>query len=962
MTFTIGQRWISNTESQLGLGIITRLEGRQIGIQFPAAEEERIYAINNAPLSRIIYKEGEEITTNENNKITITAVNEHQGLMIYSGVNEANEEVHITELSLNCFIQFNSPEKRLYSGLLDKLESFKLRIDTLNHESRLQQSPVRGLLGARTSHLPHQVYIASEVAQRYAPRVLLADEVGLGKTIEAGMILHYQLHTGRARKLLIVVPESLIHQWLIEMIRRFNIHCSILDKNRYDTLNEVSSELDDEEQNEFSWTKSTNQANPFDSEDLVLCSLDFLMNHQEAAYQALQVDWDLVVIDEAHHLQWSEQSISPEYAYIEKLAASTKGLLLLTATPEQVGIDSHFARLRLLDPSRFYDINVFKNEELRYKEINQLVQNLLTFHTTHPEQPLPETLLASVQQYLGSSCSTQTMTIIQQLLDRHGTGRVLFRNTRAAIQGFPKRILQSYPLPNPTVYRSLAQLNSLDPLYPESALQENEFWLEHDPRAPWLNEILKHLAPQKVLIICSKAKTAIALERYLKLKAGIRSIAFHEGLSLIERDRAAEYFATQENGAQTLICSEIGSEGRNFQFAHHLVLFDLPMNPDLIEQRIGRLDRIGQKQTIHIHVPYLSDTAQELLFRWYHEGLHLFEQSCAIGFSVYEHFAERLNPFIQQHQLNQEDFNTLIQDTQQHTEKLQRSLQEGRDKLLEMNSCNMPVALALIEQIEAEENILDLENYMSKVFQEYGIEHEHHSEHSEILRPSGHMKMGHFPGLSEEGNVVTYSRKKALAHEDIQFLSWEHPMVSEAMEMILESELGNATLASIAIKSIPAGTVFLETFFTINCAAPKTLQLDRFVPLSPIRLLVDATGKNLSQILSYTQLNSLCQSIKRHLGYPIITQIQSSIEDMLAKSKILAQQQMEATLILAEEKMSEHRTQELVRLQALQKINPAIRDEEISFIEEQKNQGVYHIQHATLRLQAIRVIINTAAS
>ncbi|MGL6028358.1 MAG: RNA polymerase-associated protein RapA, partial [Legionella sp.] len=103
MTFIIGQRWISNTESQLGLGIITELQGRQVNINFPAAEEERIYAIDNAPLSRIIYKVGDEICTNDQQKLTVTEVNEFEGILVYTGVDENYIEATITEISLNCF-------------------------------------------------------------------------------------------------------------------------------------------------------------------------------------------------------------------------------------------------------------------------------------------------------------------------------------------------------------------------------------------------------------------------------------------------------------------------------------------------------------------------------------------------------------------------------------------------------------------------------------------------------------------------------------------------------------------------------------------------------------------------------------------------------------------------------------------------------------------------------------------
>lgn len=111
---------------------------------------------------------------------------------------------------------------------------------------------------------------------------------------------------------------------------------------------------------------------------------------------------------------------------------------------------------------------------------------------------------------------------------------------------------------------------------------------------------------EKVLVICAKADTALQLEQVLREREAIRAAVFHEGLSIIERDRAAAYFASEEEGAQVLLCSEIGSEGRNFQFASQLVMFDLPFNPDLLEQRIGRLDRIGQMHDIQIMVPYPS--------------------------------------------------------------------------------------------------------------------------------------------------------------------------------------------------------------------------------------------------------------------------------------------------------------------------------------------------------------------
>ena len=949
MSFTIGQRWISSSESQLGLGIITALEGRTVYVNFPAAEEERIYAADNAPLSRIIYKEGETITTNDQQKLQITAVNEHRNLLLYSGIDETTgEEVHITEASLHCFIQLNTPQQRLFNGLIDKMDAYKLRIKTLEHYSRLQQSKVRGLLGSRTNHLPHQVYIASEVAQRYAPRVLLADEVGLGKTIEAGMILHYQLHTGRAQRALIIVPDTLIHQWLIEMRRRFNLYFSIIDENRY------TDYLANDEDSEFDESSNTN---PFETETLVLCSLDFLLNNKNAQAHSLDAKWDLLIVDEAHHLQWSEKTSSVEYDYIDHLSTQSNGLLLLTATPEQVGIESHFARLRLLDPARFYSLAAFKKEEEHYQAINQLVQKLMTDQNKTDELDL--TILKELKQYLGDAISHNSNDNIKRLLDRHGTGRVLFRNTRASVQGFPERNLSSYPLISPLIYTSLQTLNCINTLYPEQSLHENDFWLKHDPRVPWLEALIHEQYPKKILIICAKTQTAIGLDRHLKLTKGFRSAAFHEHLSLIDRDRAAAYFAETEQGAQVLICSEIGSEGRNFQFAHHLVLFDLPTNPDLLEQRIGRLDRIGQKHSIEIHVPYLQDTSQEVLFRWYHEGINLFKQSCAVGFSIYQNFEEQLRHMLKfPKESIAEGLTRLIEETSAYTKQITQKLQEGRDKLLELNSCNLPIAEELIIEIEAEENIFQLETYMAKVFQEYGVDHEYHSEHTEVLRPTDHMKTSHFPGLREDGVTVTYSRAKGLVREDIEFLSWEHPMVNESIEMILNSELGNTSIVTISIKNIPVGTLFLELFYTVNCAAPKYLQLDRFVPFIPIRILMDVTGKNLAKILDFNQLNNLCQPVKNHLAHPIINELRPAIEAILAKSNPLAEQQMNEFLVKANEEMHEQISHELLRLQTLKEVNSSIRSEEINFLADQIKEGKHYINNATLKLQALRVVLN----
>ena len=629
------------------------------------------------------------------------------------------------------------------------------------------------------------------------------------------------------------------------------------------------------------------------------------------------------MIDEAHHLHWSEQEAGTDYLFVEQLARLSRGLLLLTATPEQLGQASHFGRLRLLDPDRFHDLASFREEEAGFAELNQRLTTLEN--------------------------SAAADADIDDLLDRHGTGRVLFRNTREGVAGFPQRVLHTYALPLDTTYSDGSAL------HPELSHEESQ-WLELDPRVQWLEETVKSLRPEKVLIICAHASTALSLEHHLHLRAGIRSAAFYEGLSIIERDRAAAYFADEEAGAQALVCSEIGSEGRNFQFAHHLILFDLPLNPDLLEQRIGRLDRIGQTRDVQIHVPYLEGSAQDVLLRWYRDGINVFSESCSAGFAIAEQFDQQL----QQQLLHRDSgLDSLIEATAAFTAQTRAELREGRDRLLERNSCKPDIAAGLIEAIEENEQTEALEHYLEALCESYGVEQEYHSEAAQILRPSEHMLTGYFPGLREEGTSLTFDRNKALSREDLEFLTWEHPIVVESMDMVLSSELGNAAIATIKLRGIPAGTMLLETIYSINCAAPRELQLERFLPMTPIRLLVDARGKDLSELVAHERLNELCEKIKKQTALDIIKQVHTQVEQKMEKANSQAETRMQTHLSVAREAADSGLTAEVERLRQLQVVNPNIREEEIEHLQANQSACLHQLNQATLQLQALRLIITT---
>ncbi len=932
--FVIGQRWVSHTETELGLGIIVGVEGRRVEISFPAADEQRLYATDSAPLTRIEHKFGETILTQDEQAFKIIRTEQFEGRIIYYATDKEGQEHRIDELDLNCFIELTTPKQRLISGQLDNLKAYRLRCETLLQLHRLQQSPVKGLLGSRTNLLPHQVYIANEVAKRYAPRVLLADEVGLGKTIEAGMILHYQLHSGLASRILIIVPNTLSHQWLVEMLRRFNLRFSLFNEDRIQALGEE-------------------EGNPFESEQLIICSLDMLTSDPDLFNHSLKADWDMVVVDEAHHLHWTEGDEGHDYRCIEALANKCRGLLLLTATPEQAGAGSHFARLRLLDPARFHDFDSFLNEEKGYQKLSATVKSLLD----EPDELLTDEMLALLKTYLENEAPDKNNPdilereeIVSKLLDRHGTGRVFLRNTREAIKGFPERKLHSTPLECPKLYSTLSGKQTL---FPEIEIDNND-WLKQDPRIQYLISLVNELKTEKILVICANAKTAYNLERHLQLKMGIRSAAFYEGLSIIERDRAAAYFSDTEMGAQVLVCSEIGSEGRNFQFAHHLVLFDLPLNPDLLEQRIGRLDRIGQTEVINIHVPYIEHSAQAVMFNWYHKGLNLFLHSCAAGYAIYEKFEAPLNEALVE---PQKDISSLIDETNQHTNIIKQNMHDGRDRLVELNSCRKDFAEEIINTINDEEKPKLLMDYMESMFNAYGVDHEEHSENTWIIRASDHMRTGYFPGVGEEPVTITFDRNKALSREDMPFVSWEHPMVSDAIEMVLKSETGNTFISTIEKEGIEPGTILLETFSSIHTIAPKRLQVDRYLPITPLRTLISKDRKDYSKLLTHEKLNTLSMKIERQTAHAIIKQIKPEIETMIDLAIKFSQSKLPKIKEEAQQRVDTLLGSEIKRMKQLQNKNATIRKEEIEFLEEQLHACTEIISNAKYELQAVRLVI-----
>lgn len=947
-----GQKWISNADPELGMGRVLRVEHRQVSLFFDLVGEERIYSRLEAPLTRVKFKLGDEIKTLDGITLTVSSVLERDGFYVYHGDYRGTKTI-VFETELDPNVRFSKPEERLFTCQLDDSRWFNLRYHTLDNIARLAKARSRGLYGPRVSLIPHQLYIANEVANRFAPRVLLADEVGLGKTIEAGLIIHQQLQTGRASRVLIIVPPALTFQWFVEMIRRFNLQFSLLDEDRCQQIvadNLPDSVDDDPELNLFSLE------NPFEAQQLVLCSLDLFMNNPERLDEAVASKWDLVVVDEAHHLKWTPEKASDEYQVVNSLSLSATGLLLLTATPEQLGRSGHFARLRLLDPHRYHDYESFLSEEAAFADVANAVSNLLSGDEGEKTQARKQ-----IVARLGISQATQDDKadnkadnktdgqLIAAVLDRHGTGRVLFRNVRSSVKGFPKRIAVQVPLPLPDEYR-----NSLS-YFPES---EFKSWVHFDPRVSWLADFAAN-SSGKILVICAHQQTAISLEQHLKNNTVIRSTVFHEGMDLVARDRSAHYFSETYKGAQVMICSEIGGEGRNFQFASQLVLFDLPLGPDLLEQRIGRLDRIGQTNDVTITVPFLKGSPTEKLLRLYHEAMDLFTRPNPVGQSLFDDLFEQMTQTT-----NIDEF---IADMREQNASRLETVSKGRDRLLELNSHDPQQSSRILQDIASQETRQSLQDYMELSFEMFGLESEPLGDGVQGVKPTETMirntsvsleTLGHFhyPELPEEGIAITYDRATALAREDVAFFTWENPMVQQALDTLLADVTGNSAMIVINHPEHKTGTILLEVLHVVTCIAPAEIMCDRFMPPLVVRSLITPEFNDISSTFKFSEFDD-------HLDVPeetlhkILNSQAGGLRSMLSVARGNAANELTSLIESGLSQMSSSMDLEIERLEQLMKVNSNVRPEELEYLKRRKGLLSDAIRGAGMTMDAVRVLV-----
>ena len=475
--------------------------------------------------------------------------------------------------------------------------------------------------------------------------------------------------------------------------------------------------------------------------------------------------------------------------------------------------------------------------------------------------------------------------------------------------------------------------------------------LTRDPRIEWLCERFGRKAREKTLILCRSAIKARAIKDAIDRRMKIDIALFHEDLSILQRDRNAAWFADPE-GSAVLICSEIGSEGRNFQHARHLVMFDLPLDPDLVEQRIGRLDRIGRVGTVNIHLPFVADSGAEVLVRWLHEGVGVFEHPTPVGHALLEEFRNRVAAAACDDHTSsaaRKDVTTkLIDETKKSAHELSQRLEAGRDRLLEMASLRHDVADELIDEVRTEDDDQSIDDFFLRLLEHFHVYAEQIDSRCFLLNPDS-MRSAEFPGLADGDTGTTFDRNTALVREDLEFVSWDHPLLGDAMELIQSQEDGNACFA--LLDGGPPG-LFLESFFVLESVAPRRLHVDRFLPPTPIRAISDQRAETVDDPgkgQSYEPGDS--DWIVGH---------QATLRGLLSKMESTNEKVAEVSASkirnAASERLHTVLGTEVRRLTNLAKVNDAVSAQEMLDTEGEMTELQGYIDNARIRLDACRLI------
>ncbi len=482
----------------LGTGMVVGVDGRFVTVHFPGADETLTLSPEDSGLEPLVMAPGTQALLLSSDETVTIAEATPAGYRLTDG-----REVDDAELWPDTPIE--TPLDLLIAGRLGSREDLRHRLAGLKLIETLEGDELGALVGGRITHYPHQLWTAARILEDRRARWLLADQVGLGKTVVAAMVLAALIRTERAERALVIAPETLVVQWLGELWRKFHQVFVLLDAERMDCV-----------RRDFGV-----EANPFEVHRQTVVSMELLAS-SSALKDALQRSRpDIVIVDEAHRL--AAQGI---FEAVGARVQEARHTLLLTATPLQADPAGLWRLLHCLHPEAYPDLDSWT----------------MALAAGEPEIPAASAV------------------------------------RREDIGGLPPRAPRFVELPGPTPN------------------------LEDDPRVAWLCAEAPRwrAASEKALVFVAEAEQVAPLRALLERRTGTRVHAFEAGMDPGARDIEVAVF--RASPAPLIICSDAASEGRNFQFCARMVHFSLPDDPVVLEQRIGRLDRIGRDRPVEIVV------------------------------------------------------------------------------------------------------------------------------------------------------------------------------------------------------------------------------------------------------------------------------------------------------------------------------------------------------------------------
>jgi len=868
-------RWGTDGSGKLGSVASVNAATRVITVAFDDGTRHDFAEATAAEvIGRVVLDHGQSVrvlASDESGMVTNSEVRD--GVLLYKVHLARGGSRLVIENGVRPAVQ-TDPVARLRSGQLDRARHTNLRLAATRLLFAYRHDELSVLGNSRVELKPHQVGVVHRVAEAYPHRFILADEVGLGKTIEAGLLIRELQARGVAQRILVLAPSGLVGQWQQELKTKFNQSFSIYTRQSIDWLRNDHPE-------ENVWTVR----------DTVISSTSFACRDEERRAEIAGAGWDMVVIDEAHHARRTWQSSGSHtttnlYRLAEQLADPdlnrSQSMLLLTATPMQLHRFELFSLIELLDPALFPTFDDFDAHADDLRGLNELVERLKRWPALDVCQR--RSVVQGIEEWTGRDAKDIEQradddldALVEEAQAQHRLSQVMVRNRKRVVGGFQPRkaaiwevelteaeydaywaathyaqtgyarsratknnalgfLMATFQKLNASSSRALAQSlrrriarlrettldtrrstilaeidddevptdEQLEVLLAEASGADAEEIAELEVIVEQLESIdvdskLRVLASNLAQVAAEddSAKVIIftqfrATQEYIvsHLKPGWSVHLFHGGLPPRDKDAAVAAFR-DGTGPEVMVTTEAGGEGRNFQFCHILVNYDLPWNPMRVEQRIGRVDRIGQKRPVKIFNFSTRGTIEERVVDVLTERIGVFTETIGgLDPILGEVETDLRKIFLAADAEADERLAELEGQLEERVKKARATEDRLADLIMDTRSYRQNEVEALLDR-PREVNAPDVKRFTLTALTQLGVKVDTDPLHPGVyeLRFSSRFE-DRFPDEVKAGRdrKVTFELELALAREELDFLAFGHPIVDGLVAMVRERD------------------------------------------------------------------------------------------------------------------------------------------------------------------------------